>query len=71
MVRGALGPVAWLEVVLWLVERVLWMAVRDSSSSSYSLDHLSGFSELNCFGFILVVICWERGVDDYVEDTWG
>jgi hypothetical protein len=71
LVRGPLRPVAGLEVVSWLVKRVLGTIVRDSSPGPYGFDHLSGFSVLDCFGFVFVVVSWEWGADDGVQYAWG
>jgi hypothetical protein len=63
---GALVPIVWLEVVSWLVERILGAVVWDSSSGPYSFDHLLGFGVLYGFGLVLVVILGEWGSNDRV-----
>jgi hypothetical protein len=60
----ALVPVAWLEVVPWLVKRILRVVVWDPSSGSYGFDHLSSLGVLYGFGLVLVVVLREwRGND--------
>jgi hypothetical protein len=68
---GALVPVALLRAASELLERVLWAVIRDSSSSSYRFDHLSGLSVLDCFGFVLLVGLWKRRGDDRIQNARG
>jgi hypothetical protein len=63
---GALVPATWLEVVSWLVERVLKAVIWDPSSGSYGFDHLSSLSVLYSFGLVLVVVFREWGSDDCI-----
>jgi hypothetical protein len=62
----ALVPVAWLEGVPWLVKCILRAGVWDSSSGSYSLYHLSGFSVLYGLGLVLVVVFGHRRGDNCI-----
>jgi len=61
LVGWSLYPVAGLEIVLWLVERVLRTVIWDSPPGSDGFDHLSGFGVLNCLGFVFVVVSQEWG----------
>jgi hypothetical protein len=53
---GSLVPVAWLEVIPWLIKHTLGAVVWDSSPGSYSFDHLSSFGVLYGLGLVLVVV---------------
>jgi hypothetical protein len=66
LVRWTLRPVAGLEVVSWLVKFVLGATVWDSPPGPYGFNHLSGFSVLDHFSFVLVVVSWEWGADDCI-----
>jgi hypothetical protein len=57
-------PVAWLEGVSLLVERVLGSVVGDASPGSYSLNHLARLGVLYGFGFVFVVVFWKWEGDD-------
>jgi hypothetical protein len=62
----ALVPGVWLHAAPELLERVLQAIIRDSSSSSYCFDHLSGFGVLDSLGLVLLVGLWKRWGDDCV-----
>jgi hypothetical protein len=59
-------PTALLHAASELLKRVLWAVIRDSPSSPYRFDHLSGLGVLNGFGFVLLVGFWERRGNDCV-----
>jgi hypothetical protein len=42
------------------------VVVWDSSPGPYGFDHLSGFSVLDRFGFVFVVVSWEWGANNCV-----
>jgi hypothetical protein len=67
----SLVPVAWLEVVPLLVERVLRSVVGNASSGSDCFDHLVCLGVLYGLGFILVVILWKGEGDDRVQNAWS
>jgi hypothetical protein len=62
----SLIPVTRLEIIPWLIERILGAIVWDSLSGPYGFDHLLSFSMLYGFGFVFIVILGEWGSDDCV-----